>query len=511
MINLMKSIYSEISKIELLYIVFVLTLFIAVLLLGQSGSTALVVKIFFGIIGGIIGFYFSLKKSLYGLFGFLFLFYFIPYSSPDYLSRIGEASRFSLFSRFGSTFCVWDILLFLFAGLLFIKKLLKGKLKFKGIEYKEIRIYIYLMIFAFLNGFMHIHGSYLAFGPTEFNRPLVVFFPFFYMILMYLLTVNVIESKNDLEKTYDFIWLLSVLLIFYSIYRIIGIYTGKFDALMMFGLPMILYDQIVLIYYPIFLFVALYFLKVKSGKKNLIVAFILFLIILSSTRRLNYLILITGFFLTLFLIKRVSSISFRVFIKNLFIILFILCMIFLVLVFFLPDFTIGIYDSILSIYFLSEHGLSHGGEIRKTEIENMFLNMNKRKYSYLIGYGLGTRYEAIADVSFGLLDHTKKEIEKNTNWWPQFHLPYISSIYIIGFLGFLAMIFIVLLFLKRSINYIRKMEDNKYYQAQMIAIVSYLLLTLFFPSGSANPTGMIFGGVLLGLHNLTRKYCYINI
>ena len=507
MINLMKSIYSEISKIELLYILFVLTLFIAVLLLGQSDSIALVAKIFFGILGGIIIIYFSLKKSLYGLFGLLFLFYFIPYSSSDYLARIGEVSRFSLFSRFGSMLCVWDILLFLFAGLLIIKKLLKGRLKFTGIEYSEIRIYSYLMIFAFINGFLHIRGSYLAFGPTEFMRPIIVFLPFFYLIFMYLLTVNVIESKKDLDRAYNYIWLLTILLVFYSIYRIIGIYTGQFDALMMFGLPMILYDQVIFLFYPIFLYVSLYLLKVDSGKKNIFITFILFLIILSSTRRLNYLILVGGFFITLFLVNKVRKIGFGVFVKNLFSIIVILCVIFSLFFIFLPDFTSGVYDSVRSIYFVSEHGMSHGGNVRKTEIENMFLNMNKRAYSYFIGYGLGTRYEAVKDVSFGRLDHGKKEIEKGSNWWPQFHLPYISSIYLIGFLGFFIMIFIVLLFLKRSVNHIRKMEDNKYYQAQMIAIVSYLLLILFFPSGSANPTGAIFGGVLLGLHYSTKKYC----
>ncbi|MFC1557969.1 hypothetical protein ACFL40_01300 [candidate division KSB1 bacterium] len=503
----MKSIYSEISKIELLYIVFVLTLFIAVLLLGQSDIIALFAKIFLGILGGITIIYFSLKKSLYGLFGLLFLFYFIPYSSPDYLTRIGEVSRFSLFSRFASTICTWDILIFLFAGLVIIKKLIKGRLEFVGIKHKEIRIYIYIMIFAFLNGLMHIKGNYLSFGPTEFIRPVIVFLPFFYMIFMFLITVNVIESKKDLDKTYDYIWLLTIILIFYSIYRLIGIYTGKFDALMMFGLPMILYDQVVFLFYPIFLYASLHFLKVDSGKKNLFVTFILFLIILSSTRRLNYLILAGGFIITLFLVNKVKKIGFGVFVKILFSIIVILCVIFSLFFIFLPDFTSGVYDSMRSIYFVSEYGMSHGGNIRKTEVENMFLNMNKRAYSYFIGYGLGTRYEAIKDVSFGRLDHGKKEIEKGSNWWPQFHLPYISSIYLFGFFGFFIMIFIVLLFVKRSINYIRKMEDNKYYQAQMIAIVSYLLLTVFFPSGSANPTSMIFGGILLGLHYSTNKYC----
>lgn len=261
-----------------------------------------------------------------------------------------------------------------------------------------------------------------------------------------------------------------------------------------------------LIFYPIFLYISLYLLKVKSKKKNIIVAFSLFLIILSSTRRFNYLILISGFFITLFLIHKVKRIGLGVIVKNFLKILLFLLIIFLVIILLLPDFVIGVYDSVRSIYFLSEYSLSYGGNIRKAELENMFLNMNKRKYSYLVGYGLGTRWEAIIDISFGPLDHDKKEINKSINWWPQFHLPYISLIYVYGILGFLLMLFIVFMFLKRSVYFIKKFENKKYYQAQVIAITSYLVLTMFFLGGSFNPTSAIFCGVLYGLQVSMVKY-----
>ncbi len=505
----MKIYYSKILKkrIELLYIGFFSILFFIFFLFTEIFGVIEALKILLGLItaGGV--FYLVSKKNIYGLWFLLILFYFIPYSSPDYLARVGEKSYFSLFERFNSTFCIWDVLIFSLAAFLIINRLVKGKLKFVGIQYKEIRLYIYLMIFAFINGFLHVSGSFLSFGPTEFLRPIISFMPFFYLIFMYLLTINLIESKKDLDRTYDFIWILTILLIFYGIYRLIGILSGSFDALMMFGLPMILYDQMSLIFYPIFLYISLYLLKVKSKKKNIIVAFSLFLIILSSTRRFNYLILISGFFITLFLIHKVKRIGLGVIVKNFLKILIFLLIIFLVIILLLPDFVIGVYDSVKSIYFLSEYSLSYGGNIRKAELENMFLNMNKRKYSYLVGYGLGTRWEAIVDISFGALDYDKKEVNKGINWWPQFHLPYISLIYVYGILGFLLMLFIVFMFLKRSVYFIKKFENKKYYQAQIIAITSYLVLTMFFLGGSFNPTSAIFCGVLYGLRVSMVKYC----
>jgi len=504
----MKIYYSKILKkrIELLYIGFFSILFFIFFLFTEKFGVIETSKILLGLIAAVGVLYLVSKKNIYGLWFLLILFYFIPYSSPDYLARIGEKSYFSLFKRFNSTFCIWDLLIFSLAAFLIINKLVKGKLKFIGIHYKEIRLYIYLMIFAFINGFLHVSGSFLSFGPTEYLRPIVSFLPFFYMIFMYLLTINLIESKKDLDRTYNFIWILTILLIFYSIYRLIGILSGRFDALMMFGLPMILYDQMSLIFYPIFLYISLYLLKVKSKKKNIIVAFSLFLIILSSTRRFNYIILVSGFFITLFLIHKVKRIGLGVIVKNFLKILIFLLIIFSIIILLLPDFFIGVYDSVKSIYFLSEYSLSYGGNIRKAELENMFLNMNKRKYSYLVGYGLGTRWESIVDISFGPLDHDKKEINKGINWWPQFHLPYISLIYVYGILGFLLMLFILFVFLKRSIYFIKKFENKKYYQAQLIAITSYLVLMMFFLGGSFNPTGAIFCGILYGLQVSMVKY-----
>ena len=248
-------------------------------------------------------------------------------------------------------------------------------------------------------------------------------------------------------------------------------------------------------------------LKVKSKKKNIIVAFSLFLIILSSTRRFNYIILVSGFFITLFLIHKVKKIGLGVIVKNFLKILIFLLIIFTIIILLLPDFVIGVYDSVKSIYFLSEYSLSYGGDIRKAELENMFLNMNKRKYSYLVGYGLGTRWEAIVDISFGALDYDKKEVDKGFNWWPQFHLPYISLFYVYGILGFVFLIAIVFMFLKRSVYFIKKFENKKYYQAQIIAITAYLVLTMFFLGGSFNPTSAIFCGVLYGLRVSMVKYC----
>ena len=504
----MKIYYSKIFKkrIELLYIGFFSILLFIFFLFTEIFGVIEALKILLGLITAVGVLYLVSKKNIYGLWFLLILFYFIPYQSPDYLARIGERLYFSLFKRFNSILCIWDVLIFSLAAFLIINRLVKGKLNFVGIQYKEIRLYIYLMIFAFINGFLHVSGSFLSFGPTEFLRPIISFMPFFYLIFMYLLTVNLIESKKDLDRTYNFIWILTILLIFYSIYRLIGILSGRFDALMMFGLPMILYDQMSLIFYPIFLYISLYLLKVKSKKKNILVALSLFLIILSSTRRFNYIILISGFFITLFLIHKVKRIGLGVIVKNFLKILIFLLIIFLVIILLLPDFVIGVYDSVKSIYFLSEYSLSYGGDIRKAELENMFLNMNKREYSYLVGYGLGTRWEEIIDVPFDGMSHEKKEMNKGFNWWPQFHVPYFSLIYVYGILGFLFMIAIVLMFLKRSVYFIKKFENKKYYQAQIIAITAYLVLTMFFLGGSFNPTGAIFCGILYGLQVSTNKY-----
>jgi hypothetical protein len=450
--------------------------------------------------------YLTFRKNLYGLWFLLTLFYFIPYSSPDYLARIGEKAHFSLFNRFNSMFCLWDILIFSLASLILIKKLVKRDLKFIGIQYKEIQLYLYLMIFAFINGFLHVSGSFLSYGPTEFLRPIIAFMPFFYFIAVYLLTVNTVTSKSDLDKTLNFIWVLTLLLICYSIYRLFGILTDRIDALMMFGLPMILYEQMAFLYYPIFLYITMAFLKVESRKKNIVIAFSLFLIILSSTRRFNYLILIFGVIITLFLLYKVKRINLKNIFKNVFKIGIVLFIILLMLTILIPSFTNGVFNSISSIYFISEYGLSQGGGIRINEIQNMFLNMNQRLYSYFVGYGLGTRWEAIKEFSYtSILDFEKEEINKGNNWWPQFHLPYISLLYVYGILGFIIVLIIISIFLKRSIYFI-KSGNNKYYQAHLIAITAFLTTSLFFLGGSADVTWAIFCGILYGLLVSINKY-----
>ena len=511
----MRLYYTEIfrHKIEIFYIIFYLTFLLLFAFLIDIFGILNATKFIFGLCIASIFLYFTFRKNIYGLWFLLTLFYFIPYSSPDYLARIGEKPYFSLFKRFNSTFCLWDVLIFSLAGLILIKKLVKRDLKFIGIQYKEIRWYVYLMAFAFINGFLHVSGSFLSYGPTESLRPIIAFMPFFYFITVYLLTVNTVTSKSDLDKTLNFIWVLTLLLICHSIYRLLGILTGRIDALMMFGLPMILYDQMTFLYYPIFLYTAMIFLKVKSKKKNFLIAFSLFLIILSGTRRYFYLILIFGFIITLFLVYKIKEINLKIIFKKIFKIITVLFIVFLMLMILIPSFAKGVYDSIKSLYFISEYGLSQGGGIRINEILNMFLNMNQRKYSYIIGFGLGTRWEAIKEssyTSFFELDFGKEEINKGNNWWPQFHLPYISLLYVYGILGFIIVLIIISMFLKRSIYFV-KSGNNKYYQAQLIAITAYLTTSMFFLGDSCDPTLAIFCGVLYGLLVSINKFVVQNL
>jgi hypothetical protein len=214
-----------------------------------------------------------------------------------------------------------------------------------------------------------------------------------------------------------------------------------------------------------------------------------------------------GFLITMFFVYETHKIYLKGIFKNIFKIVIILSIFFLIIIIVFPNFYKGIYDSFRSIYFISEHGLSYGGEIRKTELQNMIINMDKRKYSYVIGYGLGTRWEEIIDVPFDGMSHDAKEMERSINWWPGFHIPYISMLYIFGILGILFFLIVIIMFLKRSLFFIRQLENNKYYQAQMIAITSYLLLLMFESGNSFNPTNLIFCGLLYGLQVSMVKYC----
>ncbi len=462
------------------------------------------------LVGAVLAFtlflYILLKKELYGLFIIMILFYLIPFSSidPD-VRRLG--ANISLFSRFSMLISPWDWLMLILVSVWFYKNVYKDKVRIKWIEHPEIRLYFGIMIVSLIIGFLHVSGSFLSYGPTRIVMPIVTFLPFCYFLVMYILTLSFIRSKRDVDRSLNFIWIMNIVLIFYSVYRIIGILSGSINTMWGFGLPIILYEQVFLILFPIFAYTAMRVQKVKHFHNSFILMLIFFILLIVSTRRTYYIYLFGGFTTVLIFLIGSRIISGFRFVKIFSKIILSGTIVGMIIYFTFPVFIEGMGNSLKSIYFLSEYGLARGGNTRKAEITNIFENMNNNYYSYLVGYGLGTMWHEESRVPLDTMAYTKKDLENSKSWFPKFHLPYVNKIYRFGFIGILLFLYIIGKFFMRSIRRIKAAECNKFYQAYLVAISTYLMILLFESGDSPNPTALIFCGFLYGIQSGISRYC----
>ncbi len=428
----------------------------------------------------------------------LAIFYFFPYSSINPAVRSG-GNYFTLFRKFGGLFSVWDFLLF--AGLLHVifLKLKQERLTVRGFDFPEMRAFSIFGVWAFVWGWLHIFGNLLGYGPTDLLRPFVVFQVFFYFLTVYLLTLNWLERREDWEVAVRWLKRLTWLLALYGMVRFAGILSGKIETMWPFGLPVVLYDQMTMLYLPVFTWVASLVLG-KAGWRGLggLALFSTFFILISA-RRFNYFLLVAGTLVTLLLAgflaeefgKKIAKIFLKlagVFVLSLFI-----------LGIFFPSGLkhVGVAFQSINIYKKDVAAVT-GSDIRRQELKNLVLNLNERPYGYFVGLGWGTKWKAIAYQPLDSFSYTEKYLQKSLGWFPQFHLPYVGLLYRYGVLGLVFFWGILGLLFYRIFKRIRRFGVQEH-RPLFIGMLAFLLLFLPTFGDSANPTFMILAGFYLGL------------
>ena len=164
----------------------------------------------------------------------------------------------------------------------------------------------------------------------------------------------------------------------------------------------------------------------------------------------------------------------------------------------IPSFPSGVQQAISSINLLSKTGIKHGGDIRVAEIKNLWANMDRRPYSYVVGMGVGTKWQEIEEQPLDSFTYPEEYVWSSKGWFPQFHLPYLALIYRFGILGFAALLGWIIFYIIQKSRRIPSLADP-FHKAMALSILVFLLISLTNIGDSANPTSTIMAGICIGL------------
>ncbi|NOY78594.1 MAG: hypothetical protein GXO76_12065 [Calditrichaeota bacterium] len=359
---------------------------------------------------------------------------------------------------------------------------------------------------SFLWGVLHVRGNLLGYGPTGIIRPIILLQVFFYFLAAYFLTVNFLESRSDWVIAKKWLIRLTGLLALYGIFRFIGILLGKIETMWPFGLPVILYDQMLMLYLPIFAWVAGKVLHKQAWKGLGAVALVSLFFIVASARRFNYVLLLLGILIVLVVASWLSGHFWRRLLSStkMFGAALIIFALGLTLIF--PTTAKRIAETVQSInIYTNTQRAATGSDIRRQEIRNLILNMDNRPYSFAVGMGLGTKWKSIVYQPIDSFSFTEKYLKKSLGWFPQFHIPYFGLVYRYGILGLLLFWGILLFLFTRVLLAIRTVRTTD--EAPLL-IGMWVFLMMILPAfgDSVNPTGFILCGFYLGLLEFRLGY-----
>lgn len=432
-------------------------------------------------------------KPIWPLLVVLALFYFSPFTNVAPSMR-APGAYISIYTYLGGVISVMGIVLISALAIAIVCRLKEGKINLAIGAWRGFGFFFFLILVAFIIGLLHAEGGLLHYGVTELKRPIIAFVPPFYMLAVFMLVVNFVRSQEHLARLLAWMDRLTILLIGYGIYRLLMILAYGLETMWMFGLPIVLYDEMAMLYVPIFTIAARWLAGQKTNRWQAIQLVIMILFILCSTRRYNYLLLVMGLFLValvgyssrIFSLRRLHRLAIRS------------VLVFGIAAFLLlalaPKFSQGVLAAFESLDVSSRVGQKHGGEIRLAIIKNMFANLDRRPYAYLSGFGLGTMWQAI---EYQPMDSLTKKLRKNDGWYAVFSIPYVSLFFRLGILGTLALLFWLFYYLRARAREMRFMDGSlQSYGMGMIAYVGLIIPAL---ADSLNPTGWILCGLYMGI------------
>ncbi len=428
------------------------------------------------------------------------VFYFFPYENINPLVReTGE--YFNVYSRIFGPMSVWDVVLVLAMALIGVQKMKKGKFVLRGIPVGPWLLILLFYLFAFFMGFLHVKGNLLSYGNTDVLRPFVASQVILYMFLVYWITANSLESGADVVATVRLLKTLSVLLILYGLVRGVLILQGILPTIWPFGLPIILYNQMIMLYLVVFWGWIYYMHKDQPVAISGLWLSLALILILTSTRRFNYFVLVAGSLAAIV----VATHFYRLSAKGAWLTLRKPLMGFVVVVFLIllifPNWIESVLYSFQSINIYRVNDTITNNDIRRFAMSNMFLNLFERPYTLLTGFGLGTTWKAIIYQPFDtlFLSVNAKFLERSLGWYPQFPLPYLNAIYRYGVIGTLVYWTLCGALLVGYYKKLVKFRDQyfpfAFYLGSLILIPFFLGLI----GDIYNPTGPVLAGILIAL------------
>ena len=441
-------------------------------------------------------------KAICPLLVVLFAFFYFPFSSVDPKIRT-SGEYFSIYSRFVAGLSIWEMLLLCCFGILLWRKWRAGALNLSFGNWRGMPLYLFFFALAIAIGLLHVEGSVLGYGPTELRWVIVATMPIAYFLAVFLLIVNVVETRQQTERLIRWLDRFTFGLIIYGVVRLIFIMTGYVQTLIPFGLPIVLYDQMNLLYAPIFIITARLVMKEKLGALHYVNLALMLFFVLCSTRRFNYIFLVLGLGAVLAIGVIVKSWSVKRLLGFLSkgIAAFALALIALMIA--VPNFVDGVVDSVNSINMFSKFGQKYGGDSRVAQLENIFANLERRPYAYLVGFGLGTKWQAIEPQPMDSMAFPQEYMRQSKGWYPKFHLPYVASFYRFGILGMAFLMMWIGFYLKFYLRMLR--VENVMNKAFCIGAIAFLAMCLPIIGDSTNPVLPIICGIYMGvLEKLTR-------
>ncbi len=438
------------------------------------------------------------KWQLSALCLLLIVFYFFPYSSISPSVR-AEGGYFTIYQRNLGPLSAWDVFIILSLLSILFHRLKEGRFVITGIPSGTWLGILGCYATAFLIGLLHVQGNLLSYGMTDLSRPFVALQPILYMFAVYWITESSIQTKKQISLTIRFLKWLSIGLIIYGVLRGIFIFTGKVETMWPFGLPIILYDQLMMLFIPVFWGLLSFLAKEKTKQISLFWTALASIFIIISARRFNYFLLIAGIVLVLFCCYKIYNIKLRYLTKRMLPLLAGVLLFILVMIIALPGTVEKMGYTFRTLNFFKMTDLETGSDIRRAEINNLFLNLKERPYSYLFGFGLGTTWRAIKYQPYDSFSFTKKTLVRTRGWIPQFHLPYISLLFRYGIAGSMLYWLLCFALVNRYLKKIKNLQSEINSVSFYLAGVLFIFLILPNIGDSVNPTAPILVGFLVGL------------
>ena len=434
--------------------------------------------------------------------------------NPQVRAGLAENPDFNLFGRYvADMISTWDVLIVVLLVFVFFRSGLQNRnadLVRRVWANSSVRFYAGLLLTAILVGCVVILISQShVFVFRDWVRGVM---PIFYFLSAYFLAVNLIRMLGDFRRTWWLLQTVAFLMVLYGLYRLQGILSGQIKTLWPFGIPIVLYSELIVFYPPILV----YFLTLWTrGRLNLLQWFLLLAMIvyiLVSTRRFNYINLalysgiafVLGYKTGLFSVRRALVRSWSLLVMALGAGIVSLQLV--------PDLLPAVMQSIETILFFTGKGFEYTGQFRLGEISGIFSNLTHLPFTWLTGYGVGSKWRVFTDLSWGSdptggnMAFDAKIMANYAGWLPFFHVPYFATLFRFGLLGTLGLIAVVWSLLRGYGRMIRTVAD-KGDKIILIALLALIPDPILFLGDSPVPSRYIWLAIYLGLlesYRLTR-------